>query len=412
MRFIEKITEWYFTKKVLPYWCILLLDCLIVLFSALIGSYIEIGNDCLTHVWRPTVYGIVCCLPLYVMCFYLFHTYQGIIRFSSYVDLYRIAKATLIASIMSCGLGYLTTSLNIISTESVQVKLSTLSPNIILPSFKSALIIFCISTFLMWIVRLAVKASFENLRTDKACPAAIYGTQAGGIALANSIRSVKDKQYIIRAFISDRKEREGILLFGKKVFLNEEGIAEKLLKEEVQVLLVSPLKSVVFRNNQRLVNEITNAGIRIMMMPEAEEWDGKSDLSLTHFREVEIEDLLPRDKIEVDMLAIGSMLRGKRILITGAAGSIGSEIVRQVAIYKPSELILIDQAETPMHDIRLMMARLFSDVKNETIVGSITDEIHMKKIFCEHKPEFVFHAAAYKHVPMMEIIQQWPFETM
>ena len=385
MNFIKKLTDWYFSKRAVPYWCILLLDCLIVLFSGLVGSYIEIGGECLTHVWWPTVLGMVCCMLLYIVCFHLFHTYQGIIRFSSYVDLYRIAMATAIASAVSGALGHF------VELEAV-----------IFPDFKSAAIIFLISTFLMWIVRLAVKASFETFSTDKAVPVAIYGTQAGGMAIANSIRSVKDKQYILRTFISDRKECDGVYLLGKKVYLNGEGIAQKLLKEGVQILLVSPLKSAEFRNNQQMIDEVMQAGIKVMMMPAAEEWDGKSDLSFTHLKEVEIEDLLPRDEIKVDMDAIGAMLTGKRVLITGAAGSIGSEMVRQVAIYHPVELILIDQAESPMHDIRLMMARQFSDVPNQTIVGSIADKVHMEKIFSEHKPEYVFHAAAYKHVPMME----------
>jgi FlaA1/EpsC-like NDP-sugar epimerase len=139
-----------------------------------------------------------------------------------------------------------------------------------------------------------------------------------------------------------------------------------------------------------------------MMMPLAEEWDGKSPLSHTQLHEVDIEDLLPRDKIEVDMNAIKDMLTGRRILITGAAGSIGSEMARQVATFKPAELVLVDQAETPMHDVRLFMARNHSDLKVWTIVGSITNKSHMEEIFSAHKPEFVFHAAAYKHVPMME----------
>lgn len=364
MNFIKKLTDWYFTKRALPYWCVLLLDCFIVLFSGLVGCYNEIGGDNLTHVWWPTVRGLVCCLPIYIICFHIFHTYQGIIRFSSYVDLYRIAKATFIASIMAGVLGHVVSS-----------------SFIIFPDFKAALIQFVTSTFLIWIVRMLVKASFESFQSDNALPVAIYGTQAGGMAIANSIRAVKDKQFRLRAFISDRKERAGILLFGKKVYLNGKGIAEKLLKEGVQVLLVSPLKSVEFRNNLEMIDEITNAGIRIMMMPAAEEWDGKSDLTHKQLREVEIEDLLPRDKIEVDMAAIGAMLHGKRVMITGAAGSIGSEMVRQVAIYKPAELILVDQAETPMHDIRLMMNRKFSGVPNFTIVASITDKVHMEKLF-------------------------------
>lgn len=384
MNIIKKITDWYFTKRALSYWCVLLFDCIIVLFSGLVGSYIEFGGLHLTSVFWQTVIGLFCCLPLYVISFHLFHTYQSIIRFSSYIDLYRIALATFIASAIIGASGHV-----------------IVSDTIIFPDFKSALIIFGISTFLMWVMRLAVKASFESFRTDNAIPTAIYGTQAGGMAIANSIRSIKEKQFILRVFISDRSERAGIYLLGKKVFLNGEGIAERLHKEGVKVLLVSPLKSELFRNNQQMVDEITKADIKIMMMPVAEEWDGKSDLTLHQLKEVEIEDLLPRDKIEVDMDAIGAMLAGKRVLITGAAGSIGSEMVRQVAPYKPSELILVDQAETPMHDMRLWLkANAIANAK--TIVASITDKVYMEKLFYKHRPEYVFHAAAYKHVPMME----------
>ena len=191
-------------------------------------------------------------------------------------------------------------------------------------------------------------------------------------------------------------------IMGKRVFLNKKGIAQQMRHLHVKVLLVSPLKTEKFRDNQAMVDEFVQAGIKIMMMPAAEEWDGKSKLTYNQLREIEIEDLLPREKIEVDMNAIGEILKGKRVLITGAAGSIGSEMVKQVAIYKPAEMTLIDQTETPMHDVRLIMKDQFADVKNQTIVGSITDKPFMEKIFEVHRPEYVFHAAAYKHVPMME----------
>lgn len=385
MNIFQKLTSWYFTKQALPYWCILLLDCGIVLFSGLVGYYFENGGQALTIVFWQTILGLVSCLPIFIITFYLFHTYQGIIRYSSYVDLYRIGAATLIGSIVAGVLGTM-----------------VVSDVIVFPNFKSSLILFCIATFLMWVERLAVKAIFESFNTDSATPVAIYGTQAGGIAIANSIGSVKEKQYSIRCFITDRNVRAGIYLLGKKVYLNGDNIADVLIKEGVKILLVSPLKSEFFRNNLAMVDSITKVGIKIMMMSAAEEWDDKSELTYHQLHEVEIEDLLPREKIEVDMDAIGSMLAGKRVLITGAAGSIGSEMVRQIAPYKPAEMILVDQAETPMHDIRLMMVRQFSYVKNDTIVASITDKVHMEKLFSEHRPEYVFHAAAYKHVPMME----------
>lgn len=389
MNFLQKLSNWYFAKGSLPYWGVLILDCLIVLFSSYIGSYLELGGlGFAINFWQITA-GNMICVMMFLIAFRLFHTYAGIIRYSSLIDLERIGVAALTGAVLSFIAGM---AVNTMAGNNV----------IIIHNIMGCTIMLVCSTTLMWVERMAVRAMFDTFRTDKAIPVAIYGTKAGGISLANSIRTVKEKQYVLQAFISDGPEMKNVYLMGKRVFLNEEGIAEKLKEIKVRAVLVSPLKSEKLRNNPEMVDELVKAGIKIMMMPAAQEWDEKKDLSFNQLHEVEIEDLLPRDKIEVDMDAIGKMLTGKRVLITGAAGSIGSEMVRQVAAYKPAELILIDQAETPMHDVRLMMARQFADIKNETIVSSITDQIHMEKIFEAHKPEYVFHAAAYKHVPMME----------
>lgn len=389
MNFLQKLSNWYFAKGSLPYWGVLILDCLIVLFSSYVGSYLELGGlGFAINFWQITA-GNMICVMMFLIAFRLFHTYAGIIRYSSLIDLERIGVAALTGAVLSFIAGM---AVNTIAGNNV----------IIIHNIMGCTIMLVCSTTLMWVERMAVRAMFDTFRTDKAIPVAIYGTKAGGIALANSILTVKEKQYVLQAFISDGPEMKNAYLMGKRVFLNGEGIAEKLREIKVRTVLVSPLKSEKLRNNPEMVDELVKAGIKIMMMPAAQEWDEKHDLSFNQLHEVEIEDLLPRDKIEVDMDAIGKMLTGKRVLITGAAGSIGSEMVRQVAVYKPAELILIDQAETPMHDVRLMMARQFADIKNETIVSSITDQIHMEKIFEAHKPEYVFHAAAYKHVPMME----------
>ena len=388
MRFLQKLTNWYFSKGALPYWGVLTLDSLIVLISGYLGNYLELDSiNFAQNFWQITLGNLICVL-LFIIGFRLFHTYTGIIRYSSLIDLQRVGMASLVGSVLSFIVGI---GINTLGTETI-----------IMPGILGSATLLVCTSMLMWVERMAVRAMFDTFRTDKAIPVAIYGTKAGGIALANSIRTVKEKQYVLQAFISDGPEMKNVYLMGKRVFLNGEGIAEKLREIKVRAVLVSPLKSEKLRNNPEMVDELVKAGIKIMMMPSAQEWDEKKDLSFNQLHEVEIEDLLPRDKIEVDMDAIGKMLTGKRVLITGAAGSIGSEMVRQVAAYKPAELILIDQAETPMHDVRLMMARQFPDIKNETIVSSITDQIHMEKIFEAHKPEYVFHAAAYKHVPMME----------
>lgn len=388
---LQRISNWYFTKKALPHLCILLIDCAIVAFSGYVGYYIDKGGDIFVDsFWQITFWLMVGLVP-FIIAFRLFHTYSGIVRYSSFVDLQRVMIATLSGSVACYLLGL---GINGIWPE---------QHTIMVPDLQTVFIIFVGSSLFLWVERVVVKRLFDSFNLDNATPVAIYGTKAGGISIAKSISSVKDKKYSLQAFISDGKEMKGSYLMGKPVFLNEQGLAEKLRREGVKALLVSPLKTEKFRNNAEMVDEFISAGITIMMMNNGEEWDGKEE-NLTHqnLRPVDIEDLLPREKIEVDMNAIGKLLTGKRILITGAAGSIGSEMVRQVAKFNPSEMTLIDQAETPMHNIRMMMAHDFGHISNRTIVTSITNKEHMERIFAAYKPEYVFHAAAYKHVPMME----------
>ena len=388
---LQRISNWYFTKKALPHLCILLIDCAIVAFSGYVGYYIDNGGDIFADSFWQITFGLMVGLVPFIVAFRLLHTYSGIVRYSSFVDLQRVMIATLSGSVACYLLGL---GINGIWPE---------QHIIMVPDLQTVFIIFVGSSLFLWVERVVVKRLFDSFNLDNATPVAIYGTKAGGISIAKSITAVKDKKYSLQAFISDGKEMKGSYLMGKPVFLNEKGLAEKLRREGIKALLVSPLKTEKFRNNAEMVDEFISAGITIMMMNNGEEWDGKEE-NLTHqnLRPVDIEDLLPREKIEVDMNAIGKLLTGKRILITGAAGSIGSEMVRQVAKFNPSEMTLIDQAETPMHNIRMMMAHDFGHISNRTIVTSITNKEHMERIFAAYKPEYVFHAAAYKHVPMME----------
>lgn len=388
---LQRISNWYFTKKALPHLCILLIDCAIVAFSGYVGYYIDKGGDIFVDSFWQITFGLMVGLVPFIIAFRLLHTYSGIVRYSSFVDLQRVMIATLSGSVACYLLGL---GINGIWPE---------QHTIMVPDLQTVFIIFVGSSLFLWVERVVVKRLFDSFNLDNATPVAIYGTKAGGISIAKSITAVKDKKYSLQAFISDGKEMKGSYLMGNPVFLNERGLAEKLRREGVKALLVSPLKTEKFRNNAEMVDEFISAGITIMMMNNGEEWDGKEE-NLTHqnLRPVDIEDLLPREKIEVDMNAIGKLLTGKRILITGAAGSIGSEMVRQVAKFNPSEMTLIDQAETPMHNIRMMMAHDFGHISNRTIVTSITNKEHMERIFAAYKPEYVFHAAAYKHVPMME----------
>lgn len=391
MNAISKLCNWYFSRKALPYWCILAMDCAIVLISGLFVYYVQRGGLSLTlHFWQ-VIAGLALCLVVYVISFFAFHTYNGVMRYSSFVDLHRVCYSTACAGVVVCVL------------HQVQVHVS-LTPYMIVPRFESALLIFIVSTMLMWCLRVIVKGMHDTYRGDSSISKVfIYGCMEGGVALAKSLVNETPRRYRLRGFISTDKSMNGKWLLGEQVYYDDDSVVETMLNYHVSALLVSPLQRETFVKRTSLIDALIKSGIQILISPSgAEEWDGKSPISHRQLREVQIEDLLSRDKIEVDMKAIGNMLTGRRILITGAAGSIGSEMARQVAKFNPSHLILIDQAETPMHDVRLYMARNHSGLCVETIVTSICKESRMERIFAEYKPEYVFHAAAYKHVPMME----------
>ena len=338
----------------------------------------------------PLTLGLLLCLGVYIVSFFAFHTFKGVIRYSSFVDLHRVVYSTLAATVGVCLL------------HQIQVY-AVLTNYILVPRIDSAFLIFVLSTCLLCGTRVVVKSLHDNYRgNDTIKQVFVYGSMEGGIALAKSIRAEVPARFKLCGFVSDKPDTGGMWLLGVKVYEDNDNLLNVIREKQISVMLVSPLMTEKFTKRTSLIDGLVNDGLKIMMMPPAEEWDGKSNLSHRQLHEVDIEELLPREKIEVDMDVIGNMLRGKRILITGAAGSIGSEMSRQVAKFNPSELVLVDQAETPMHDVRLYMARNHSDLKVWTIVGSITNKEQMERIFSEHKPEYVFHAAAYKQVPMME----------
>lgn len=369
MNILQYFSIWCFSKSALPYWCILVYDSVTVIASGFFVYYLQHGlADLIKHLSQVSI-GIGICFAIYMVAFMLFHTFNGVLRFSSFIDLRRVAYSTFTASFLVCVF------------HQIQVCCG-LTPYMCTPRFFSGVQIFITATMFMWALRIMVKILHDNYnKGEDTLSAFIYGCMQGGVALAKSVRSQSPSHYSIVGFISADKSMTSSRLLGERVYFDDDTIVETMNQNNVKVLLVSPLQTERFTHRTSLINALIAANIKIMMMPSAEEWDGKSLLSHTQLHEVDIEDLLPRDKIEVDMNAIKDMLTGRRILITGAAGSIGSEMARQVATFNPVELVLVDQAETPMHDVRLFMARNHSDLKVWTIVGSITNKSHMEEIF-------------------------------
>ena len=387
MSLFSRLSTWYFSKKSLPYWGIILLDCCLILFSGLLVYTLNNGVLSTLDILGHLLVTLLVCLIPYLVGFRLFHTYSGIIRYSSFVDLQKVGFAVLFG---------------LICVVVFQV-LTDFSPYLVYIRKRDLILSALLAMSLMWMMRVFVKYFYvSTFRVAKAERAFIYGVKQGGVSLAKSIQNQDPARFVLAGFISDLTEIGNRYLMGVKVYPNNEDLIGVMRRLQADVLLVSPLKVEAIRNNQEMVDRLIKANIKIYMTPAAQEWDGKSDLSHTQLREVNIEDLLPRDKIEIDLEAVRKQLTGKRILITGAAGSIGSEIVRQVAQFAPERMVLIDQAETPLHDVRLMMARGWPDIESYTVVSDICVRERMEELFEEHRPDYVFHAAAYKHVPMME----------
>lgn len=387
MKTFNDLMKWYFSRKALPFWSILLLDCCFVLFAGILTYTLNHGAIATANVFTSLMWTLGVFLICFIVGFRIFHTYDGVIRFSSFSDLWRLSMAVIVSIIII-----------------FIVQLALFSTSMLLFTTADVILLGLFAATFMWLIRLWVKTSYEDVvrSRKKKKNAFILGVKSGGVALAKNMNSANDSPYKVAGFVTEEPDMENRRLMGVLVYPFNDKLGSVMRKHDCNTLIVSPLMMDLIRVHSEIVDGLAVEGVKIMVVPRAREWDGKSDLKVSELRPVNVEDLLPRDKIEVDMQAAANLLSNHVVLITGAAGSIGSEIVRQVASYNPSHLILIDQAETPMHDIRLMMHNQYPNVKAETIVSDIADRKIMERIFALYKPEYVFHAAAYKHVPMME----------
>lgn len=388
---IRKIVDSYFSKRTFPHWCVLLLDSAILFLSGVFVYWCFNRGTALQLNFWPLTYLMLLCVGVHFIFFAIFRTYSGIIRYSSFNDLIRVALAMGCSALAVIAVHFFTNSCPSRVFAHVQVR--------------HILIAEAIATGLMWLLRVSIKWVYDTyFRTEGAKNVFIYGIRAGGIGLAKAIRSEKPMRYCLRGFISHDPAlgANGTRLMGEPVYEVDASLPDVIRRNGIAAVLVAPGRIGKFRNDTALQDYILQSGARIFSANNVVDTEHDAIKGAPTLKEVSVEDLLPRDEICVDLESVAESLRGKRILITGSAGSIGSEIVRQVASFSPSSLMLIDSAETPQHDIRRMMARDFPSVPCATVVTSITKADRMENIFKTFLPEYVFHAAAYKHVPMME----------
>ena len=385
---LKEVINTYFGRRAAPYWCVLLADSLIVLFSGLFGFFLLYGIVQVADMFWQALFSVALFLPGYILGFRLFHTYSGILRYSTVTDFIRVGGAMLVGFVCSILIHFLA---------------DTFLPNNY--DMRLSILLMCAmnSTLMAVIMRMLVKYFHDHVSYEKDEERIfIYGVHEGGDSIARTLLSDKDSKYALYGFVTDEPQMAQHRMFGVRVYMNDENLLPIMKQKHVHTLFVSPLCSDALRENPQFANELIQNNIKIMVRSGEQEWDGKSPIGSNQLHEVDIEDLLPREKIEVNLEAIANLLSDKTVLITGAAGSIGYEMVRQVAKFKPRQLILVDQAETPMHNVRLHMAAHYPYVRCETVVTTICNASKMERLFNRYRPDYVFHAAAYKHVPMME----------
>ncbi len=359
------------------------------MFSGLITYWLFYKTEGLLENFWQVVNTLLCFVVLSVVGFRVFQTYTGIMRFSSFVDLMRVVYGNALSLLLALFAEWAIDQL----PHDFFADINT----------TSIFLMYILATLLMWFVRVVAKTIFDVTTTgSREMRILIYGAMSGGVGLAKNIRSQRPRKYLLKGFISHADNMRHMTLMGEKVYSRKDDLKNVITKNNIEAVLVSPLRNEDFRKDEALQDLLISMNVKILMMQNAKEWNEDAENSVAQIKEVSVEDLLPRDEIRVDMKSVGELIEGKKVLITGSAGSIGSEMVRQIAVYKPSAMVLIDQAETPQHDIRLMMAKDFPDINAEVIVTSISRQRRMEATFAKYRPDYVFHAAAYKHVPMME----------
>lgn len=376
----------YLSVNVLPIWIILVIDVLVIALSILFAYALrfDFSSSLFESIAMRRV--MVMAITVNLVFFKVFRTYSSVLRLSSFVDIARI----FIALSVSYGIIVL---LNIIMFLLIGERFASIS---------ILLMAYIISFALMVSSRIIVKMTFESVGTSSSVRTNvfIYGAREAGVNIAKSLRVSMKERYRLRGFIADEPELFDKLIMGVRVYPNDDKLFEVLSEKSVKTIIVSPAKQNALKKDE-VLERFFKHYMKLLMAPPLSEWNQRG-LESGDIKEIQIEDLLQREPIVIDIHKVASHLEGKRVMITGAAGSIGSEIMRQVAGFNPYKLILIDQAETPLHDIRLELQDRWQNIDADTIVADISNATRMEALFEEYRPQYIFHAAAYKHVPMME----------
>ncbi len=376
----------YLSSRVLPTWTVLLIDIFITVISCLLAYALWYDFRSIFMAPSTVDHTILWAVFVNLVCFRFFHTYSNVLRFSSFVDIMRI----FVSLTVSCGI-LMVASLAL--EASLNIRIGT--PSVLF-------IAYVLNFAIMTCSRVIVRMVFELLNFDSrhSSNVFIYGAKEAGVNIAKSLKVNLRNHYRLRGFVADEPELIGKVMMGVKVYPNDEALIELMNDRNVHILIVSPAKMDILKKSD-LTDTLLASNIKLLTAPPLSEWGGQT-LDHTRLKEIQIEDLLQRESIEVDIHKIASHLEGKRVMITGAAGSIGSEIMRQVASFNPHKMVLVDQAETPLHDIRLELQERWRNLDADTIVADVSNLTRMEAVFRTFRPQYVFHAAAYKHVPMME----------
>ena len=376
----------YSIKALLTHWAVLAVDSLIVVIS-LVLAYLLRFNFNVPETEQPLIFrAVVSLFAIRFIFFMFFRTYAGMIQYTSSEDAQRIFFGITLGS----------ATLGILNFIVAQFQ-----PNYLIP-FSILLIDYFISMFSLAAYRIAVKTIYEEVVKSKKpkVKVIIYGADNNGVITKRTLEQDRKKNYDVVAFIDSKLSNQSKNIEGVKILNIYRDLDKLLATGEADMLIISDstVKNDV-KNN--VINACLKYDVKVLTVPPASKWIN-GELSVNQIRQVRIEELLEREPIKLDKEIIEAQTKGKRILVTGAAGSIGQEIVRQLAKYNPALLICLDQSESPLHELDLELQHDFPNLKFEIVLGDIRVEERMEKVFRLLKPELVYHAAAYKHVPLME----------